>query len=182
MGQASRLRSVWQIGAMLIAGCGGSGLDPEAMPGAALGSNQAEAAVISLRPEQDDDVDRAVRDLGLVDPDRSVRITTATGASGWLSADQIGSAMLDPSATVRRAAIEGLLGTGSNHVATFIPQLRLALDDPESSVREAVVEVLAECRDPRAVALLLEARGDASPIVREEAAQALYRLGRKVPG
>jgi len=67
-------------------------------------------------------------------------------------------------------------------VPGWIQRQRLALDDPESSIREAVVEVLAECRDPRAVALLLEARGDASPIVREEAAQALYRLGRKVPG
>jgi HEAT repeat protein len=50
------------------------------------------------------------------------------------------------------------------------------MNDPDEAVRESVVEVLRGSEDPRAIALLLKARGDSSVIVREEALEALSEL------
>ena len=116
-----------------------------------------------------------VRDHGLLDSNPLVRISIAEGDRGSLSAAQLETAMLDQKPTVRRSAVEGLIGLPDSDVVGLFPQLRDALGDSEPSVREAVVEVLAIIDHPKAVALLLEARGDSSRIVREEAAEALYR-------
>jgi HEAT repeat protein len=119
-----------------------------------------------------------IRDLGLVDADPALRISIAGGAVGALAADQFAIAMLDAHATVRRAAVEGLIRVEPGKL--LFAQLRLAIQDPDPVVREEAVEVLSEVNDPRSVTILheiLEAAGlDTDAIAREEAAEALYRL------
>lgn len=173
------------IAAAMIAGCGGS---PAA--GAAAGGRAAGTGAVAERHEpaalphpEAHPADAAVRDLGLTDWDTEVRLETALGLAGVLSADQLQVALSDQSPTVRRAAVESLRHLAGDEMSSRVPRLAEALQDPDEAVREAAVEVLAMAGGPRSVALLLEARGDSSPIVREEAAEALYRLRRReAPG
>ena len=124
----------------------------------------------------------AVRDHGLMDSDPQVRISIVEGDRGPLTSEQFETAMLDQNATVRRGAVEAMIGLPGSEVRDLFPQLGDALADSEPSVREAVVELLATIHHPKAIALLLQARGDSSRIVREEAAEALYRHRRRGKG
>ena len=131
--------------------------------------------VMPLTDVLHDEIHRSiVRDLGLVDADPELRIRIAGGEVGLLAADQFEIALLDADATVRRTAVEGLIGSEPSEM--LFVKLRAAFQDPDPALREAVVEVLSELHDPRSLALLLEAQLDGDEIVREEAAEALYRL------
>jgi hypothetical protein len=166
------------IGLVLIVGCGGGRphdrTTPRTDPIQQVGTDTDQPGYPSgARAASESAADQAVRDLGLVDADRRVRIATASGEAGLLSLEQFRVAILDQNPSVRLAALEGL---DLPCEATRMPYLKEVLNDPVAAIREAVVERLGACPDPRAIALLLEARGDENPRVREEALEALYRL------
>lgn len=164
--------------ACLLAGCGG---DPVARD-TANGRVPVERGVrVSSPNDQEVDprvaqVQEAVRDLGLVDPAQDVRLDAASAEFGALSTEQLGVALLDESPAVRQAAIDALLTEPEVVVLKRMEQLRFAMTDPDEAVRESVVAVLSNSSDPRVIALLLDARGDESPVVREDAREALAEL------
>ena len=179
----------------VIAGCGGSGSSLSARETGlngrlhgllprelheAVDRGQFDSLPASLE-QTIEAVDRnhqsIIRDLGLVNVDPALRVSIAGGEVGALAADQLAIAMLDAHATVRRAAVEGLIGMEPGE--PLFAQLRLAIQDLDTAVQEAAIAVLSEVNDPRSVAILfefLEADLNADAIAREEAAEALYRL------
>lgn len=177
-------RKLWQrltalaLSALLMAACGG-GADPESVSAESFESSadaQTQRAA-GWDGVDSDDADAAVLDLGLVDPNRGVRISTASADSGVLSVEQFGSALLDESPSVRQAAVDGIVGSPPEVLLARLPHLKQAFSDLDEGVRESAVEALSGWDDPRAISLLLEARGDASPLVREEAREALAEPG-----
>ena len=99
-----------------------------------------------------------------------------TGGPGELSVEQFGMALMDFDPAVRQAAIDALVGMPDPVLIPRLEHLEYALSDPDESVRETVVEALRGSEDPRVIALLLQARRDASIIVREEALDALSAI------
>ena len=84
------------------------------------------------------------------------------------------SLLKDPSAVVRRLAIEGLAGSGSEPVAE---QLRLALGDESPTVRMAAAAALGESTGDAVLADLERALRDEDPRVAASAARAIGRHG-----
>ena len=167
------------LSALLLTGCGGDGVGPldsatedPSIENAAAASDSVEARS-ALRDEQ---VEAAVRDLGLVDPAQDVRLDAASAEFGALSPEQLNSALLDENPSVRQAAVDALLDEPEAVVLERLTQLTFAMTDPDETVRESVVAVLGTSNDPRTIALLLKARGDESEVVREEAREALAGL------
>ena len=186
---ASSRRLPWRPAALLLpvflhVACGGEGVPSSRaaeVPDPADGQRRAAlpdgrdpgVAVLSARA---DEADLAARQLALVDPARSVRVDAAAAGSGRLTVDQLDTALLDSNPAVRQAALDALIGESPQVLAERLALLRSAINDPDEATRESVVAVLAGWRDPRAVALLLQARSDESAIVREESREALAEL------
>ncbi len=167
----------------LLTGCGGDGVDvPDTASGYPVQENASPlVSVVEDEPSRhDEQFQEAVRDLALVDPAQDVRLDVASAEFGLLSTEQLNIALLDENPAVRQTAIDALLGESESVVLERLALLELAMTDPDESVRESVVAVLGGSNDPRAIALLLKARGDESAVVREEAREALAGL-RTVP-
>ena len=164
------------LSAWLLAGCEGDGtVGPESASEKLAVSGNPEN-VTAKRTDYDqraEEVQEAARDLGLVDPAQEVRLDTASEFHGALSIEQLEIALQDENPAVRQEAVDALLGAPEAFVLSRLNQLSYAMTDPAEAVRESVVAVLGGSSDPRAIALLLAARGDESPIVREEAREAL---------
>ena len=179
-GACARIRlAAIVLPAWLLAGCEGDGTAaPQSVAEypVAIRSQPVQTAPPPEYDQRAEDLREAVRDLGLVDPMQDVRLDVASEALGELSIEQFEIALQDESPEVRQEAIDALLGAPEAVVLSRLAQLRYAMTDPDESVRESVVAVLGVSGDPRVISLLLQARGDESPIVREEAREALAAI------
>lgn len=183
MGYRLTLRqlAVFLLSVVFLTGCEGDGMSsPDVRPGELSGQERDGRRQESAAPQQEAPMTAAVQeaivDLGLVDPSQAVRLDVASNGYGLLSVEQFSVALIDEAPAVRQAAVDAVIGAPEQILRERLESLKYALTDPDEAVRESVVAALAGLDDPRSIALLLEAQGDSSPLVSEEAREALARL------